>query len=149
MAIAGGIPVYTLTSLDVMAWRISIGYRYILPLIDARKGEVYGALYRSEGGRYERISDYISISPENLVYKVINPETFIFGPGYIRHRNYFNSKGFGPYEGEGALSSLLDAGALLECYYSGEGYEEFSAGDVEPVYVRPSEAELKFRRRGK
>lgn len=149
IAQARGIMIYPVPTLDVMAYSSPDGYDLVFPALDARKGEVYTAVYRREATGILRESDYISIRPENLIYKIVSHESFVFGPGYIRYRGVFNRSGVGPYPGEEDFTGVLNARALLEYFYSGNNVTGVNPEDAQPIYVRPSEAELKFSRRRK
>ncbi|MCL2361752.1 MAG: tRNA (adenosine(37)-N6)-threonylcarbamoyltransferase complex dimerization subunit type 1 TsaB [Defluviitaleaceae bacterium] len=48
----------------------------IVPLMDARRGQVYGAIYRKEGGEIKRLTDYFACSIEDALAQV--PTTAVF-----------------------------------------------------------------------
>jgi tRNA A37 threonylcarbamoyladenosine modification protein TsaB len=103
--------------------------------------------YRWDGADFGRVSEYISISPENLIYKVISQKCIVFGPGYARYRDIFNRNGVGPYPGEQELNGVLNAETLLRYFFRRDDIAGVDPVDARPIYVRPSEAELKFGRR--
>lgn len=139
--------IYPVPTLDTMAFASPGGYDLIVPALDARKGEVYTAMYRWDGADFGRVSEYISISPENLIYKVISQKCIVFGPGYARYRDIFNRNGVGPYPGEQELNGVLNAETLLRYFFRRDDIAGVDPVDARPIYVRPSEAELKFGRR--
>lgn len=47
---ASGVPVEGVVSLEALAWSAAMRGGVVAPVIDARKGEVYGALYRLRAG---------------------------------------------------------------------------------------------------
>lgn len=147
IAHALGVPIYPVPTLDTMAFSSPEEYDLVVPTMDARKGEVYAAEYRREGGKIRRESEYVSIRPENLIYKVLPRNPFLFGQGYLRYRKVFNGNGIGPYPGEEEYPGLLNAGTLLEYFFSREDIPGVDPENAHPIYVRPSEAELKFSRR--
>ncbi|NIO17776.1 MAG: tRNA (adenosine(37)-N6)-threonylcarbamoyltransferase complex dimerization subunit type 1 TsaB [Deltaproteobacteria bacterium] len=149
IAQAMNVRIFPVPTLDVMAYRAPAGYDLVVPALDARKGEVYTALYRREEQGISRLSDYISITPENLVYKTVSQNSFVYGPGYVRYRGVFNRGGIGPYPGEEDTADALSARALLEYFYSADSIAGLGPEDAQPIYVRPSEAELKYSRREK
>ena len=66
LSLAGGMPVLGISTLDALASQLPRPRtpNLICPLIDARKGEVYAALYKqSAGGGLERVSPYQVLSP--------------------------------------------------------------------------------------
>jgi tRNA threonylcarbamoyladenosine biosynthesis protein TsaB len=61
------IPVYPLNTLDVIAMNCLCCEGTICAMLDARKGEIFSALYRREGCSLRKLSDYRVHSPEGLV----------------------------------------------------------------------------------
>lgn len=59
-------PVVAVPSIDAIAENAKDPDGIICPVLDAKKGKVYGALYRSNRGAIKRISKYLLISTENL-----------------------------------------------------------------------------------
>lgn len=148
IAHACGVPIYPFPTLDVMAYCSPGRYDMIVPTLDARKKEVYTAMYRRVASKVVRESDYISIAPENLVYKMVFHNSFVFGPGYLRYREIFNESGIGPFTGEEGYFHILHAKALLEYFYSQNEIKGVRPEEARPIYVRPSEAERKIQEEG-
>jgi tRNA threonylcarbamoyladenosine biosynthesis protein TsaB len=147
VARALGIPLFPVVGLDVMAWQAPPGFEMVIPALDARRGEVYTAIYQNERGVYLREGDCSSIDPQNLIYKIVSRKSYLFGPGYLRFKDTFNERGIGPFPGEEEGASILNARSLLE-YHIFRGEEEgVSPENLYPLYIRPSEAELKSKRR--
>jgi tRNA threonylcarbamoyladenosine biosynthesis protein TsaB len=146
LAFATGKPVAGVSSLDVLASQIAPTQHPICPILDARKKEVYTALYRyEEGSSLKRQSDYQAIRPENLVKKITEPTIFL-GDGVKTYRDFLLN----------SLSSLamfppaplhLSHGSMVaklgfELLQKGE---HLSLSAFSPLYIRPSEAEMKWR----
>ncbi len=142
-----GVPLFPLSTLDAMAHGAPEGYSTIFPALDARKGEVYTALYRRRGASVIREGDYISIKPENLIYKIVSNDSYVCGPGYIRYRDKFKEGGLGPFPEEKDSIECVNARSLLIYFLSSRDREGKEPDEVHPLYVRPSEAELKRKRR--
>ncbi|MEW6266075.1 MAG: tRNA (adenosine(37)-N6)-threonylcarbamoyltransferase complex dimerization subunit type 1 TsaB [Thermodesulfobacteriota bacterium] len=86
LAWAGGKPLIGVSSLDVLAMALPPTARPACPLIDARHGQVYAALYRpGPNGGYERQSDYGAFSPPALA-DLIREETVFCGDGVRIHQ---------------------------------------------------------------
>ena len=66
LAMALGIPLIPVPTLDCIAATLSIWPGIIVPLIDAKKGAFFSALYRG----HTRLTDYLDISPENLALRI-------------------------------------------------------------------------------
>lgn len=140
LAAGKNIPLIGVPTLDALASPFSFLNDYHLcPLIDAKKGEVFFALYRVTEGRIDRISGYQAIRPANLP-AVIKTPCVCFGTGVSLCRDILSSlpgvvfvkEGFSRISGE----VLIREG--LRIAERGVGY------DLKPIYGRRSEAEIKF-----
>jgi len=67
LAFFTGKPVVGVSTLDGLAKNLPQAPGLICPVIYARKGEVYTAIYVNAASGLERISDYMALSPEKLV----------------------------------------------------------------------------------
>ena len=139
-------PVTGVSTLDVLASQTSPTPFLICPILDARKGEVYTAFYRyGEENFLKRQSAYQAITPEDLIKK-INEKTIFIGDGVRTYADYFRD----------ALPSFaifpppslnVPHGAVVARL----GLERLKKGEVldlstfTPIYVRPSEAEIKWQ----
>jgi len=141
-------PVLGVSTLDVLASQISPTPYLICPIIDARKGEVYTAFYRYEDGNLpKRQSDYEAMVPENLVER-IKERTIFVGDGAKTYGNDLRNSlptlaVFPPaplHSPHGSAVARLGLELLRRRDYL--DLPKFS-----PIYVRPSEAEVKWRER--
>jgi tRNA threonylcarbamoyladenosine biosynthesis protein TsaB len=140
------IPMVPVPTLHALASRFRPGGMTVCPVLDARKKEVYAALFRWEDGRCRRLSPDLAIAPAELPGKLPDGMVFFCGDGAAPFaplfRERLGDRAVFPPAGEG----LPSAGAvgLLAAGLVGAG----SLGDARlavPAYVRPSEAELKRR----
>ncbi len=145
LALATQKPVAGVSTLDVLAYQISSTPYLICPILDAKKGEVYTAFYRyGERNDLKRQSAYRAIKPEDLM-KDIQERTIFIGDGVKTYRDYLkksleslaifspNSINFPHGSGVAKLGlELLRKGEYLDL------------ANFTPLYVRPSEAEMKF-----
>jgi tRNA threonylcarbamoyladenosine biosynthesis protein TsaB len=145
LALATGKPVAGVSILDVLASQIAPTPYLICPILDARKKEVYTAFYRyEEGSSLKRQSDYQAIRPENLVKKITEPTIFL-GDGVKTYGDFLlksldSSAIFPPaplHVPHGSTVATLGF-ALLK-----KG-EHLNLSTFSPLYVRPSEAEMKW-----
>jgi len=148
LAFATQKPVVGVSTLDVLASQISPTPYLICPIIDARKGEVYTAFYRYEDGILpKRLSDYEAIIPENLV-KRIKERTIFVGDGVKTYGNDLRKSlptlaAFPPvpiHFPHGSTVARLGLEPLRRGNY-------LDLATFTPIYVRPSEAEVKWRER--
>jgi tRNA threonylcarbamoyladenosine biosynthesis protein TsaB len=117
----------------------------LVPILDAKKNEVYSAVYDSRDDRITRVSDYWVTSIEKLVAKI--PQEVIFlGLGLeVFKENLKKLLGEKAHflEGERNLPSGTAIAFLgLEKLKLSE-FEDLDK--VEPLYLRSSEQELKFK----
>ena len=66
LAQAWGLPMVAVPSLDLIAFAHRHVHRAICPVIDARRGEVFCALYRHAPGGVVRLTDYQVLRPAQL-----------------------------------------------------------------------------------
>ena len=134
-------------SLDALAAPLSFASLPVCPLIDARKNEVYCAIYQPDArGRLHRQTPYQALSPE-LVIEQIKKPTLFCGDGWLLYQDLI----------ERALGDLAIAAPapyhMIRAGFVGElAREKFLEGEAEdpitslPLYVRPSEAEMNKNR---
>jgi len=145
LALASRKPVAGVSTLDVLAYQISSTPYLICPILDARKGEVYTAFYRyGEGNDLKRQSVYQAIKPEELVGK-IQERTIFIGDGVRTYgdylRNFLSSLALFPPNQLNVPHGSGVAKLGLELLRKGE---HLDLATFTPLYVRPSEAEIKF-----
>src|SRR5918998_2823931 len=66
LAQAWGLPMVAVPSLDLIAFAHRHVHRAICPVIDARRGEVFCALYRHAPGGVVRLTGYQVLRPDQL-----------------------------------------------------------------------------------
>ncbi len=133
---ARAIPVIGVSTLDAIALPWAGRDGDILPVIDARKGRIYTALYRAG----VREGDYRDISPEELGAVIAGARApLLAGPDALRIRALLPAA----WQAMPAVD-FLDPRGLLRLGM--EAYRVKGAGDgvLQPLYLRKSEAELMF-----
>lgn len=144
------IPVIPIASLDLLAYPLRYSNRLVVSTIDARRNELYWAAYRTVPGGVQRVSEYELGSPDDLVadLQAQSTDALVCGDGALRFADAFSDLGrrvelAGPAHASPSLTALVD---LALARYE---REEFSApSDVVPMYLRRSDAELEWDRRG-
>jgi tRNA threonylcarbamoyladenosine biosynthesis protein TsaB len=135
------IPVTPLPTLDVLASALSfMEGSHVCPLIDAKKGEVFAALYRIDGGEARLETEYRSLKPEALEEMVTVPCVFS-GTGIAIASPVIDRlpgatvlrQGFKRVTGEDLIREGMKRAIAVP------------AGEVKPLYCRRSEAEIKFK----
>ncbi len=85
-------PVVGISSLDIIASGLQgIITGLICPIIDARRNNLYSAIYEKNDGRLTRISDYLLVSLPDLLSR-LNEDVFFLGDGLTLHRREILNK---------------------------------------------------------
>ena len=143
LVVVGGQPLVGVSTLEAMAWTLPFCAHPVCPILDARKGEIYCALFRHEGDRLIRLMDDTAIAPDRLLSRIQQPTVFL-GDGLVVYEGLVQSELkelalFPPLAGRGGR-----AAAVAEL-----GRRRLLRGDrddlmqLAPQYLRPSEAEFK------
>ena len=79
----GGIPCYGVSTLEAMALSLGIYDGYVLPVMDARRSQVYNALFLAEGGKLTRMTEDRAIALADLAAELKNLQkpVFLVGDG--------------------------------------------------------------------
>lgn len=147
LALGAGCPIVGVPTLDALAYRFAFFPGTVVPVIDARKGRVYAARYALG----ERASAFLDLGPDALA-RLLLAET---GPSGLLLTGPFAAGMREPLER--ARQALPEQPALYvdTCFADTDplsllqmGLRKFErAGgdgdDLAPLYLRPSEAELK------
>ena len=70
-------PIVGIPTLDGLAYNLAYSKEVICPILDARKGEIYFALYKSKGFSLKRLTDYLSLEPGELLKRINNQKSTI------------------------------------------------------------------------
>jgi tRNA threonylcarbamoyladenosine biosynthesis protein TsaB len=138
LALALGLPIAAVPTLDAMAAALPWAALPVCPVLDARKGEVYASLYRWQDGAMRREWDYLALPPATLAARLTEP-TLLVGDGAASIDSPLARRAPAPSR----VPSPACVGALgLERLRRGD---TVTAAALVPLYLRPSEAELKRR----
>ena len=141
-------PLAAIPSLDALAAAFGFSALPVCPLIDARKQEVYFALYQPDGrGGIALETPYQVDTPERLLARIQGPTIFC-GDGWPLCRELF-SRQLGEWALE-APAPLHVIRASLIGELARKRFQEQLADDPVsciPLYVRPSEAEIRYPQR--
>lgn len=145
LAYALKVPVAGIPTLDALAQNVRFASSLVCPVLDARKKEVYAALYRGDGsGRLVKLSEDWVLSPADLISR-ISEKTLFLGDGASLYgkdlKEHLGARAlFAPPE-----LSLPRAANVAElsipAFQQGSTLDLFS---FTPIYVRRSEAEIHY-----
>ncbi len=144
LAFATGKGVIPVSTLEVLARGLPFVETLICPILDARKKEVYTALFKWEGEKLIRIKKDSVIKIESL-RSWLSEKTIFVGDGVDLYKNQLSQ-----FLGERALFAKPPYNIPLPSLVALIGEERakegnfISAKDLQPLYLRKSEAEIKF-----
>ena len=146
LAWATGKPLAGVPTLDALAANVPFLPYFICPVLDARKGEIYTALFRWRNEQIlERLTEYMAIKPEELG-DLISENTVLVGDALLIYGDYLASKLGDRLIQAPPHLSVIHASSVAWLAWQRlrrELYEDISS--CTPLYVRPSEAELNRR----
>jgi tRNA threonylcarbamoyladenosine biosynthesis protein TsaB len=145
LALATGLAVIGVPTLEALAVAAGPREGLVCPVLDARKGEVYAAVFRWNEGVLKRVAAPMAIAPERLAERVGGACTLV-GAGV---------EAYAPLWGLhfGQRATLIDGGTVAPsgAVIAALGTRRFAAcggadlDRLEPSYVRRSEAEIHRR----
>src|SRR5262245_18133010 len=138
LALALAIPVAAVPTLDAMAAMLPYAALPVCPVLDARKREVCTSPHRWDGLGMRRQWDYLAVTPDELARRLHEP-VMLVGDGAEAIDSAFARRVEPPRRGPTpAVVGALGRARLARG-------ETVAAADLVPIYLRPSEAELKRR----
>jgi tRNA threonylcarbamoyladenosine biosynthesis protein TsaB len=148
LAMSAGLKLVGVGTLDGLAAQLfETGDTLICTVLDARKKEVYCGFYRSDPTGMPRLQGkYRVMAPEALCARIAEP-VIMLGDGTSVYGDFFR-------ENLAANLMIPPAGSYFPRAASigvlaGEKWREnefLDPATVEPIYIRPSEAELHFKK---
>jgi tRNA threonylcarbamoyladenosine biosynthesis protein TsaB len=133
----------SLAALALEAARHAPAGAVLVPLLDARKGEVYAGFYRAEGAGVAPLAPEAALGPGALAERVATwPGALVFGEGRAAHGEAL--RGLEVLPDAPATPGAPAVAALSAPRLLGAAYDAQALFALEPHYVRKSEAEVKF-----
>jgi tRNA threonylcarbamoyladenosine biosynthesis protein TsaB len=141
LAMATGRPTVGFSSLAMLAMNLPHAAFPVCPMLDARKSEVYTALYRCRSLPEAIIQDCVTAPADFL--ELIREPTLFLGSGAVRYRDLITARldDLAIFAPSVCHAPRASSGVIL-------AQDLFSRGEVIPQremipgYIRPSEAEL-------
>jgi len=146
MAQALRVPMIGLSSLDLLAHQVRYCKKLIVPVIDAKRNEVFSAMYRHVPGGVQRIRDYRVGSVRELADELASraEDALLVGDGAIRYSAELGGD-HGMVEMGGLGVAYPSAVDLVELAHPRALREEFvQPRELEPLYLRKADAELRW-----
>ena len=140
------VPMIGLSSLDLLAFPHRRSERVVVPVVDARKGEIFYAMYRQVPGGLQQVAPPQVATVDDLVADLLarSQETLCVGDGALRYRAEI-CDGF---RCEFADEAFPSAGPLVQLAHAKALREEWSQpADIHPLYLRPPDAVINWSTR--
>jgi tRNA threonylcarbamoyladenosine biosynthesis protein TsaB len=140
------VPMIGLSSLDLLAFPHRQSDRVVVPVVDARKGEVFYAIYRSVPGGVQQVVAPRSASVDELVADLVarSQDTLCVGDGAQRYRREICDG----YHCEFADETYPSAGPLVQLAHARALREEWEQpSDIHALYLRPPDADINWSAR--
>lgn len=140
------IPMIGISSLDLLAFPYRHSDRVVVPVIDARKNEVFYSMYRQVPGGLQQVSDPTVGPVDELVADLLarSQEVLCVGDGALRYRDeilegFHCAIGGDVHPSAAPLVQLAHARALRE--------EWVNPWEIEPIYLRAPDAQINWSTR--
>ncbi len=141
-------PLIPVPTLDVLAANGAGFSGIIVPIMNARRGQVYTAIYQSDGHKIEKITPYQAIALDALLNEIVAKMPDV--------KVYFTGDGLDSFEeiiiADGRIDSVFAQGcrrnvcadvlAFIAKEYLDNGWEDTHEA---PIYLRESEAVIQWR----
>ena len=137
------LPCCGVSTLEAMALQMGVHQGYICPVMDARRSQVYNALFHAQAGVCTRVAEDRAISLEDLgnELKKLSEPIFLVGDGSILCYNTLSESVPGLVcPPEHRMHQRAAGVALAGCRMLARG-ESCDAASLSPNYLRLSQAE--------
>src|SRR5688572_10027727 len=148
LAHARRLPVVGLNSLDLLAFPVRHARRLVCSVLDAKRGELFWAFYRSAPGGMQRVTEFRVGPPEKLAGEIeaVPDDVLCIGDGALAHRALLES-------------TRAEVGSPAMAYPTAESLVELALPrffreetqrpeDLRPVYIRKADAKINWQNRG-
>lgn len=136
LALGLRVAVTAVPTLDALAAGLPFAALPVCPVVEARRGEVYCSLYRWRGGRMVREWDYLALDVAELPARLTEP-VIVTGPSAAAVSSRFAQ--LAPPARRTPSAAVVGHLGLAMV----QAGQTVAAGELVPLYVRPSAAELR------
>jgi len=147
-AIVTGRPILPVSTLEALAYGLPFSTHPICPLLDARKGEVYTALFQFNGTKnIQRLWDDRVMTPSALLSRIKQPTLFLGNGIHLLNEALLNALG------NLAILTPMHLWLPSAIHIAELAREKWNSGQIDPSlpivprYIRRSEAEIKWEKR--
>lgn len=147
IALARDLPLAGVSTLEAMAAGLPFASRLFVPLLDARKSEIYGAAYDLSDGAPRRVIEETVIAPDVFLKRVadLGRPVLLAGEGVRAYADLVRNvlPGAVVVDGSAALPRAGNVAKLAAPLLARGRVPETEAAGVVPAYLRRPEAEWK------
>ncbi|MFH2093531.1 MAG: tRNA (adenosine(37)-N6)-threonylcarbamoyltransferase complex dimerization subunit type 1 TsaB [Pseudomonadota bacterium] len=140
LAYAMGKPGLGVSSLDGIAFRFAYASIPVCVMMDAKRDEVYTAIYQFKAGHLLSKTRERVMNPSEAIAMVDSPAVFA-GSGSKAYKTIIEQQTDNPVIAAPHLDST-SAMALIQSLVSAGNFLDHPGNRLEPVYIRKSDAEL-------
>lgn len=141
-------PLIPVPTLDAFARTIPYTSYAICTMFDARKNEIYTALYRWQNNHLTKTINEMAVKPEDLV-RSLKSDTVFIGDGAVKYRTLIESIFKGKYKAMFPSNAMMipSAASVGELAINLSKTCSFANPvSVTPFYIRKSEAEIHYNK---
>jgi len=142
LAYATGKPAAGVSSLDGIAFRLAHSAVPVCAMMDARRNEVYCAVYQFDHGRLVSKTRERVMCPEDAIDMTCGPTVFS-GSGSKAYAHIIEQKADNPDIAHPFWDSVSATALVWSLYSTGNGFDT-PQNHLAPVYIRKSDAQLQF-----
>ena len=139
----GELPCYGVSTLEAMARNLGVYQGYVVPVMDARRNQVYTAIFHAEKGILSRVEEDMAISLAELGEKIKNfaEPVFLVGDGALLCYNTLLEEVPGLVLPPEHRMHQRAAGVALAAQAMIDAGDPGNAAELTPNYLRLSQAE--------
>lgn len=142
------IPIFGIPTLDALAMNITPSQDLLIcPVIDARKEQIYAAIYTYKDNKLTKISPYMAIKPIEFVKTLSgqNEKICFLGDGLIKYKEIFNSffQTTRCFASQETLNYVKASNIAYLAWLRSQNGQKDNSFTLQPIYIRPSDAEVK------
>ena len=139
----GELPCYGVSTLEAMARNLGAWEGYVVPAMDARRSQVYTAIFHAEKGILTRVEEDMAISLEELKEKIKNfsEPVFLVGDGALLCYNTLLEEVPGLVLPPEHRMHQRAAGVALTAQVMMDAGDPGNGAELPPNYLRLSQAE--------
>ncbi len=121
------------SALAALAWQVGAVNGSIVPILDARRGEIYGAVYERRGEELVEVTPPAVLQPAEWLRTLSGDAKYFCGPGAEIHRNPIETRE------QWTVVQVSPYLAATIAEMAGRGHGE----PLEPLYIRRTAAEIR------